>query len=77
MFSLGKYTVIICLVIYILCSKIVDIKICAHDTFVEKPSSGNPLHVVQSNRSVTELYQSCFITCLLLIIGGLESLSSI
>jgi hypothetical protein len=42
-----------------------------------KHHNPNPLHVVQSNRSVTELYQSCIITCLLLIIGGLESLSSI
>jgi hypothetical protein len=42
-----------------------------------KHHNPNPLHVVQSNRSVTELYQSCFITCLLLIIGGLESLSYI
>jgi hypothetical protein len=40
MLSLGKYTVIMCLVIYILCSKIVDIKLSAHDTFLEKPSSG-------------------------------------
>jgi hypothetical protein len=41
MLSLGMYTVIMCLVIYILCSKIVDIKFSAHDTFLlEKPSSG-------------------------------------
>ena len=40
MLSLGKYTVIMCFVIYILCSKIVDIKFSAHDTFLEKPSSG-------------------------------------
>ena len=40
MLYLGKYTVVMCLVIYILCSKIVDIKFSAHDTFLEKPSSG-------------------------------------
>jgi hypothetical protein len=40
MLSLGMYTVIMCLVIHILCTKIVDIKLSAHDTFLEKPSSG-------------------------------------
>jgi hypothetical protein len=41
MLSLGKYTVIMCLVIYILCTNNVDIKFSAHDTFLlEKPSSG-------------------------------------
>jgi hypothetical protein len=40
MLSLGKYIVIMCLVIYILCTKNVDIKFSAHDTFLEKPSSG-------------------------------------
>jgi uncharacterized membrane protein YwzB len=38
MLSLGMYTVIMCLVIHILCTKIVDIKLSAHDTFLEKPS---------------------------------------
>jgi hypothetical protein len=37
MLSLGTYTVIMCLVIYILCTKNVDIKFSAHDTFLEKP----------------------------------------
>ena len=46
MLSLGKYTVIMCLVIYILCTKNVDIKFSAHDTFLEKPSSGD----AQNNR---------------------------
>jgi hypothetical protein len=40
MLSLGKYTAIMCLVIYILCTKNVDIKLSTHNTFLEKPSSG-------------------------------------